>query len=653
MRWRWSAFIVVFVLILLQLSCRKSVAPNTDQNRAPETYLTAVPLDSIGGGRLNAATYRYHVHWSGSDIDGEVSGFFVAVTETLPGLRLPAPKPQQFVFTTRRDSVIVFDVHEGRGVDREHGIYIFAVDNEGKSDPTPAFSRFVARDQNLPGIIWETARAEGQIFVAAVGGGVMPQPFSRALTDNQDPVGARFAPIDTIPVGSAIFFGWRGYDSDWNSRIAGYRYKLVEPEFIRVDSTVRRVEYATGVGSATTPLLLGLNVFRVRAVDEASGTTFPDSLRRFVVNFDPDTWWAGPDPSDPTIAAALQSDERGVYLRGVGQTGSPPAELDPWLGDARFCVLPADRRPVHTFIEQVRRGADDFRYYLRADSDTVARNASAIYLSGGGRDKDSPYRVLITPGDPPIDKCVVGTPDVANGSPIGLEYRAIRRTVRGARITGQYTQTFPNFNQLSASYAPEVYITDEVSHTGDQFVTLRSVDGSNGRDRRIRDPLTFVEQYNAGTLPPAQRVLRPLILTWNTNYNPYFMPEIQSAAGGFAPDPDTLITDPLFEATLFMHDPDSTATGGDRAGFQLRWRFLEDDDGDGQPDPRPADEGWNPEILPLILPSGDKFLISIPVDLTAGRNWFEFELADLPNPSSLEDRRTVFYIVPFYWQTRP
>jgi len=158
MRLKWG-FFAVFLVALVTSSCRKTVAPNTDRNRAPETFLTAAPLDSIGGGPLNRVPYRYHFHWSGSDIDGAIAGYFVAVTETIPGAPLPAPKPRQYTFTTRSDSIIVFDVHEGLGTDREHGLYVFAVDNEGKADPTPAFTRFVARDRNLPGIIWETTRA--------------------------------------------------------------------------------------------------------------------------------------------------------------------------------------------------------------------------------------------------------------------------------------------------------------------------------------------------------------------------------------------------------------------------------------------------------------------------------------------------------------
>lgn len=672
MRLRWWGFFVVFGFALVLVSCRKTVAPNTDRNRAPETFLTAAPLDSIGGGGLNKVPYRFHVHWSGSDVDGEVVGFFVAVTETLPStvpgqvVRLPAPRPGQYKFTTRTDSVFVFDIHEGLGTDREHGLYVFAVDNEGKADATPAFTRFVARDRNLPGIIWENAHATGRIFELQPGGGVLEVPFARDLTDPVDPAGATFLPIDTIPVGAAVYFGWRGFDRDFASTVIGYRYKLFENDYVKVDSTVRSVEYATGVGSATLPLPIGLNVFRVRAVDEAGGTTFPDSVRRFVVNFDPDTWWAGPDPDDPSIQPLLLSDERGRYLLSDDPAqGAPPSVLDPWLGRQRFCTLPADRKPVRTFLEKVRIGTE-FRFYIRADGDTVARNADAIYFFGGGNDKDSPYQVTIQPGSPPPDSvaCVVGKPGPANGSPVCIRFRIIRQFPSGSRTTPTFSECHPSFNPLIAGYKPETYYTQNLGlaggFTGGGYTQLRSEDGNavannpSGKDNRIRNSLDYMLMYETcqpRCLSDDEKKLRSLVLRFFSNYNPYFLTDVP----GFTPRADTLVTDPIFQAHLYMYDPDSTVAGP-KAPFLVRVRVLSQQQAEVDSLKPGPNELWQPE-QPFLMTSGDVFPISIPTnpeDLPPGRSYFEFELSDFPTSTtstSLEDRRIVHALFPFYWQT--
>lgn len=644
---RW-ALCVVLLSALVSLSCRKTVAPNTDRNRAPETYLTAAPLDSIGGGTLNRAPYRYHAHWSGSDIDGEVVGYYVAVTETIPGARipLPPPKPQQWRFTTRTDSVFVFSIHEGLGTDREHGLYVFAVDNEGKTDNTPAFTRFVARDRNLPGIIWKTHRAEGTVFLPAPGGGVVPTPFVRELNDGQDPVGATFPPRDTIPVGSAVYFAWDAFDNDWQSQILGYRYKLYEAEYVKTDASGTSVQYGTGVGPTAQELPIDLNVFRVRAVDEAGGTTFPDSVRRFVVNFDPETWWYGPDTTDADVQGALQRDGRGAYI--LSPDGSIPAALNRWLGADRYCTLPADRlaatspaRGMRTLLERVKF-PDGYRYYVHTDGDTVARNCEAVYLFAGGADKDSPYSVLIQPGNPPTDKCVVGTPGPANGSPIGFEFRIPYVKANGSRVTPAYSAIHPNFNPLTAGFQPEIHFTaDQQRFTGRAYGQARAVDGNLGKDRRISNPVDYIAAYERGDLSEQLEALRPLIITWYVNFNPYFLTDVAQ----FAPKPDEVITEPIYTARLFMFDPDSTTTPPNRAQFTVRVRIR-------PPGSEPAaDEGWQPRE-PFAILTGEEFDISIPTDIPPGRNEFEFELSDVPS-NSTDDRRVIYAKIPFYWQVGP
>jgi hypothetical protein len=654
MHWRLWGICVVFLMALVATSCRNTVDPDTDRNRPPDTYLTAAPIDSIAGGPLSKIPYRYHAHWSGADIDGEVVGFFVAVTETIPPegatpVRLPPPKPQDYKFTTKRDSVFVFNIHEGLGTDREHGLYVYAIDNEGKVDPEPAFVHFIARDRNLPGLNFLAARAWGTMFRSDGMGGVVSFDTSFTLTDNIDPVGATVLPRDTIPVGASAYFAWQGWDDDWNSVVIGYRYKLFEPEFNAVDSTIKEVWYADPDHGAIEPIPIGPNLFRVKSVDEAGGTTLEDSLRRFIVNFDSDTWWAGPDTTDPAIQAALLSDVRGRYIPAADVTGAPPAELDRWLGPTRFDILPSERTPSKTFVEKTKIGAE-FRFYIRADGDSVARNAEVLYLFAGGFDGDSPYDVLVSSSGQGIGR--VGMPDGPNGSPIGSEFRVINRFKTGARNLPSWSVVHPNFNPLSAGFAPDTYFESSVFNTSVAYAQARSVDGNTGKDGRIRDALNFGEDFcwddvTGEPWPGADNVpLCTLIQTWVTNYNPYFLTDVPA----FTPSPDTLILDPIFDARLFMFDPDSTTQIGTLADFLVRVRFS-------QPggNPLPDNFGWEPEDG-FRMKTGSTFQVSIPPDLPPGKNLFEFELSDVPGDGQgqrgdrLEDRRTVIAKIPFYWQ---
>src|SRR6266849_6029955 len=250
MRWSAGVFVASIGLVLVAgTACRKLPTDTNDRNRAPDTYLSAAPVDSISNSGLVRIPYRYRAQWSGSDVDGEVVGFFVAVTETTVEVtsgrpfKLPPPKPRDYKFTTARESLFTFDVTEGRGVDREHALYVYAVDNQGKVDPTPAVTHFVARDQNLPGVRFLAASGEGTIYRLAPGGGVTP--FDSTFTLSDGPELPLHAPRDTVPSGASVHFGWRGFDNDFGSSITGYRYKLVETDYVHTDSTVRTADYGT------------------------------------------------------------------------------------------------------------------------------------------------------------------------------------------------------------------------------------------------------------------------------------------------------------------------------------------------------------------------------------------------------------------------
>src|SRR5262245_42358130 len=118
MRFRVGVVLCLFA-ILASYGCRKALEPNVDRNKAPETWITAAPFDTIMVERgkqpdPGKIPIRFHVYWAGSDPDGAVTGFYWAVTETIPRPdpdgppilpKLPGPKPQDYHYTTRTDSI--------------------------------------------------------------------------------------------------------------------------------------------------------------------------------------------------------------------------------------------------------------------------------------------------------------------------------------------------------------------------------------------------------------------------------------------------------------------------------------------------------------------------------------------------------------------
>src|SRR6266850_5679982 len=143
MRFRAGLLLFVFTLIL-GIACRKPLTPNIDRNQAPETWIVGAPQDTVSSKddegnpivTVGQIASRFHLYWAGSDADGAIAGFYFAVVETLPnipaGFRrpppLPGPKPGDYHFTRKSDSVFVFRVSTIAD-DREHAFYVYAVDN--------------------------------------------------------------------------------------------------------------------------------------------------------------------------------------------------------------------------------------------------------------------------------------------------------------------------------------------------------------------------------------------------------------------------------------------------------------------------------------------------------------------------------------------
>lgn len=662
MRWSAGVFVALIGLILVAgPGCRKIPTENNDRNRAPETYLTAAPIDSIGGGGLSRIPHRYRAQWAGSDIDGEVVGFFVAVTETTVSafgqpFKLPPPRPSQYRFTTSRESLFTFDVLEGRGTDREHALYVFAVDNQGKVDPTPAVTHFTARDQNLPGITFDLARATGVVYKPNGLGSVTAEPFERFLTDGREL--PPHVPADTIPSGGEVHFEWHGFDPDFASSITGYLFKMTETEFIRVDSTVKSVDY--GLPTSPTPgaLPIGLNVFRIRAIDEAGGTTQPDSVRRVFVNFSPDTWFSGPDPNDPVLAGHLLTDSLGTYFPTLQ---GPPAEE--WGRPIAFPgnpmtdtldLLPAERPVtdglegrVKTIMEQRTLIDRTVRDYIRNENDTIAFG-SLLVARLGGSDIDSPYRVR---GGDPDSASRLYRSGPANGSPVAFVGRVVTKFAGGGSEEPPFSTPFPNVDPLDPLVNRTVLFTvDEVDNSGRGYMQIRAVDGDRTSDIRIGDVVNDALFFEATNNP-----LRSKIFTFYSNFQPGMML--------ISPTPATILDPPAdrFSISLRATDPDPDPTNP-RVGsgvylsmyFSIRARIHAANVTPGN------EQGWQDPVLGYYQPEeGSGFFpytapisleLVVPSDLPTGPAVIDIEIVDNVERAK---GRIIKVVVPVYWRVGP
>src|SRR5262245_15294549 len=538
--------VVLLLATYVGIGCRSPLTPNIDRNQAPETWITAAPFDTItlkddhgkplGFPFPGTIPVRFHVYWAGSDKDGAVSGFYWAVVETIPKAlpgqpfipNLPGPKPADYHFTNKTDSTFIFNVAEDIP-DRQHAFYIYAVDDLGKPDATPARFIFNSQDRFPPIPVIDECRCIGTTYLLTGGGGVIPKQDTTFVTDIDDR--ARPTPRDTCASGSTIRIKWHREVQVPQPVVTGYRYKLDEPSFIQVGPEVTEITYPKPPDFV--PVATGRKIFVLRVVDQAFGTR--DSTRRFQLNYAPDTWFAGPDPN----SSALFTKPNGERYAVLTPSGNLPGPITGSLlsQDSTF-ILPASRTPHRTFFEIWKD-----TLWVRQDGDTVHMNAWVLF-HGGGYDRDSPYAVKVNPiMRDTVDALNCGGvrpcwkfPDFvaqdgpvleagpANGSPIGfrsivtMSLTPIGSPSRTA-LSGLYPIFDPNdvFNlQRIGGYHP-------VFLAGRGFAVLQGEDSDGDRDKRVQDGRDLVLSIENGTALPEEQKLRPLLMAFYVDKPPYFV----------------------------------------------------------------------------------------------------------------------------------
>jgi hypothetical protein len=223
-------------------------------NQPPETVVTGAPADSSN------AFHRYQMFWQGFDPDGTIAEYWVAVTDSNI-----APALRDYRRTLRTDSIIEFTANNE--VVLSHAFWVYAVDNEGDRDESPARAFFNAIDVNRP----VPVIVDAETFVP--GQGWVPLRIQTPTQTAQDTIASE---------GSMVRVSWTASDADVGGSITGYRIKL------STDSQFREIP-ADSTSATFTDMPSGDYEFLVEAIDNAGAESLDPASLRWVVNREPDT----------------------------------------------------------------------------------------------------------------------------------------------------------------------------------------------------------------------------------------------------------------------------------------------------------------------------------------------------------------------------
>ena len=288
--------------------CEDREVVRYDRNRPPETYLSVAP--EVG----DRVFHKYRVHWAGLDRDGVVVSYRVASLpeDEIYGGRVIATDEditQYFIdqeqvyeadslefwtVTAATESLFVF--RADRPNSRNHSLYVAAIDNEGKVDPMPAATNFLAIDYGIPDI-------------------------EACITTNLNPDTCRVPSVkgDTLPAYNLLNPGepvlvrlnWEGTDSD--GLIREWRYKLDSSTDTTVGPEVLFKEYTYDPDDpGASDMGIGFHEFRLVAVDDA-GAKSNENITRFIINYDPDTHIDSIWTFRPVVGFGLPVPEKLIY----------------------------------------------------------------------------------------------------------------------------------------------------------------------------------------------------------------------------------------------------------------------------------------------------------------------------------------------------
>ncbi len=291
---------VVGVLAVLA-GCIKEDLVRPDRNRPPETFLT------VGPDMGDRVFHKYLVRWTGFDRDGVVVAYKVAAVSELQlyGGRVDQEDIEAYLFelpwrvTDATESLFVFRADMPNS--RNYSLYVVAIDNEGKEDPTPAATNFLAIDYGLPEI---------SIKISSNVDSILPDQLTEVYTVPAYNLADPDEPI-------RIKIEWSGQDPD--GEIVAWRYRIDSSprQTVPADSTSIELVYDPS-NPAVSDVWLGWHEFRLVAIDDANAES-EESIARFAINFDPvtviDSIWSFRAKTDNTVQPSAPLPDTLIYAR--------------------------------------------------------------------------------------------------------------------------------------------------------------------------------------------------------------------------------------------------------------------------------------------------------------------------------------------------
>ncbi|MBD3423556.1 MAG: hypothetical protein GF417_03835 [Candidatus Latescibacteria bacterium] len=281
--WMLVTIVTSLVVMISLPGCRREKDP-IDKNRAPETYLSVAPPETLG------TNYRYHMYWYGEDKDGVIEQYIFYISDSVRTLYPeenrqaeildwnPANRKADYIsgrFTSRTDTIITFEGYDEQNelLRNRQAFHIAAVDDGGLIDETPARIQFFATAEGEPLVKYWVRIGDGEYSM-----------YDPASLDTI----SMFIPLDIKFTGETV-----------NGAITGYRwfylgntYPLDESGNVvwRIPETPFDTVFVNDIGQ-TDNLPSGDFFFRGVVRDEASALSGSDEedLCHLVVNFDPDT----------------------------------------------------------------------------------------------------------------------------------------------------------------------------------------------------------------------------------------------------------------------------------------------------------------------------------------------------------------------------
>lgn len=115
-------YIPVVLVLFILTACTKG---DRNANKAPDTKLSVSVIDLSGDNRLNS---KVRMSWFGTDLDGFVEGYEFSLDNL------------NWTYTTIQDSIFIFPLEIGQDT-TDVNFYVRSIDNEGFTDPSPAYLR--------------------------------------------------------------------------------------------------------------------------------------------------------------------------------------------------------------------------------------------------------------------------------------------------------------------------------------------------------------------------------------------------------------------------------------------------------------------------------------------------------------------------------